>query len=217
MTENILTQKGNGEDPVTKEEAMEITQVGKPIGLLSRLAKPQNILAASIENLTRVSTHKPKKDVYFRVHPDHFVDLISIEDKDGMETTTYVIAEDLLKQALGEDAITSMLLNRRYYLYVTQSGSYGLWGVTLPMDEGQDMNSWAESALSVIHRAQGEWLRHYAKRGDGGYRIIPASKDLGDPKWSEESWEEIVELAFKGKIIEDIDHPIFEKLRGNLK
>ena len=56
-----------------------------------------------------------------------------------------------------------------------------------------------------------------AKRGDGGYRIIPASKDLGEPKWPAESWEEIVELAFKGKVIDNINHAIFEKLRGNLK
>jgi hypothetical protein len=211
-----MTKNSNGADSVTMEEALEITQAGKPVGLLSKLAKPQNMLAPSSENLTRVSTNKPKKDVYFRVHADYFQDLISIVDKDGMEATTYVIVGDVLEQAMTEEAITSMLQNRRYYLYVTQVGSYGLWGVTYPMDEGQDINSWTESALTVIHRAQSEWLRHYAKRGDGGYRIILASKDLGEPKWPKESWEEIVELAFKGNIIDDINHPIFEKLRGNL-
>jgi len=217
MTKDTSAQIDGRADSIPVEEAIEVTQAGKPLGLLSRLAKPQNMMAASIENLTRVSTSKPKKDIYFRVNPEYFVDLISLVDKDGMESTTYVIASDVLEQAISEEAIVSMLSNRRYYLYVTQGGSYGLWGVTFPMDEGQDMNSWAESALTVINRAKSEWLRHFAKRGDGGYRIIAALKDLGEPKWPDEGWEEIVELAFKGKIIDNINHPIFEKLRGNLK
>lgn len=216
MSNEIVAQKDDT-NLIDTNDVLDITQAGKPVGLLSKLAKPQNILVASSESLTRVSTNKPKKDTYIRVHPDYFVDLISLVDKDGIEATTYVIDSDTLEQAMNEEAITSVLLKRRYYLYVTQGGSYGLWGLTFPMDEGQDPNSWTESALTVISRAMGEWLRHYAKRGDGGYRIIPASKDLGEPKWPEEGWEEIIELAFKGKIIDDINHPYFEKLRGNLK
>lgn len=204
------------EKPITEGEALKVVQAGKPVGLMSRLAKPQNVLAAAVEQITRVGTNKPRKDFYFRVHPEYYVDLISIQEKDSMEPITYVVLGDVLAQAMSEEAITSVLLNRRYYLYVTQGGSYGLWGVSMPMDEGQDMNTWAESALNVIARAQKEWVRHYAKRGDGGYRIIPASKDLGAPKWPEETWEEIVELAFEGKIIDDIKHAVFEKLRGNL-
>jgi hypothetical protein len=215
--ESVSPSKNNGTESVPMREAVEITQAGKPVGFLSKLAKPQNMLSASIESLTRISTNKPKKDVYIRVHPDYFQDLISVIDKSGMESTTYVMAGEVVQQALGEEAIESMLQNRRYFLYVTQGGSYGLWGITLPMDdEGRELNSWTESALRVINQAQGKWLRHYAKRGDGSYRVIPATKDLGDPKWPSESWEEILELAFKDKFIEDINHPYFEKLRGNL-
>ena len=81
---------------------------------------------------------------------------------------------------------------------------------------GEDLNEWSESANTVIDKAKDTWIRHYAKRGDKGYRIIVASADMGEPKWPGESWEELIEIAFKGKIIDDPEHAIFKKLRGEL-
>jgi len=170
------------------------------------------VLSASSEQLTRVSTNKPRKDIYFRTHPEHFHDLVVLEVEEGMERKSYPVTTDVFNAMSEEPTLKS----KRYYLYVTQSASYGLWGVSLPMDGSGDINSWSESALAIIEHAKSEWIRHYAKRGDSGYRLIPASKDLGDPVWPAESWEELLELAFKGKIINDLDHPVLQKLRGEL-
>lgn len=195
-----------------KDEAVKTVQAGKPITLLAGLAKPQHVLSASNEQLTRISTNKPRKEVYFRTHTDYFHDLVVLEVEEGMERKSYPVTADVFNAMSEEPTFKS----KRYFLYATQGGSYGLWGVSLPMDNSGDINSWSESALAVIERAKSEWVRHYAKRGDSGYRLIPASKNLGDPVWPPESWEELLELAFKDKIINDLNHPVLQKLRGEL-
>jgi len=195
-----------------KDASIEAVQSGKPISLLAGLAKPQHVLTASNEQLTRVSTNKPRKDVYFRTHLDYFDDLVVLEIQEGMEKKSYPVTEDVFNSMSEEPSFKS----KRYFLYTTQGASYGLWGVSLPMSSDADINSWSESALAVIGRAKTEWIRHYAKRGDSGYRTITASKNLGEPIWPTEGWEELLELAFKDKIINDRDHPVLQKLRGEL-
>jgi hypothetical protein len=38
--------------------------------------------------------------------------------------------------------------------------------------------------------------------------------DLPDPEWPEVSFQEILKIAFKDKIIQSIDHPVIQRLRG---
>ena len=48
----------------------------------------------------------------------------------------------------------------------------------------------------------------------GAYQPFVADKDLGDPKWPDESWPAIVKIALKKNVIETEDHPIVHELLG---
>jgi hypothetical protein len=46
------------------------------------------------------------------------------------------------------------------------------------------------------------------------YDTNVAAGDLPEPEWPELSFREILELSFKGRFIQDIDHPCIRALRG---
>ena len=50
----------------------------------------------------------------------------------------------------------------------------------------------------------------------GGYRIMKAKGDLGEPEWPSLSLSELLDVAFKDRVISSEDHPIFNKLLGKL-
>ncbi len=50
----------------------------------------------------------------------------------------------------------------------------------------------------------------------GAYEIYEAEGNLGDPKFPDLSMEGIIDIAFKNKIISDLDHPLLKQLRGGV-
>ena len=48
----------------------------------------------------------------------------------------------------------------------------------------------------------------------GAYRIHLAEGDLPDPLWPAKTLPELLKLAFKGRIVDSIDHPVVRRLRG---
>jgi hypothetical protein len=50
----------------------------------------------------------------------------------------------------------------------------------------------------------------------GRYRVYTSTVDLAPVQWPSLSPEEIIELAFGDRMIEDTDHPILRRLRGEL-
>ena len=50
----------------------------------------------------------------------------------------------------------------------------------------------------------------------GAYEIHEASSQIGEPEWPEVSFDEIIRIAFREKIIRGHDHPAMKKLNGEL-
>lgn len=48
----------------------------------------------------------------------------------------------------------------------------------------------------------------------GAYEIYQATGDFPEPTWPEATFQEILEIAFKGKFIRSMDHPVVKRLRG---
>jgi len=49
---------------------------------------------------------------------------------------------------------------------------------------------------------------------NASYDVMISESDLGEPAYPEEQFDEILRVAFRGKVIETPDHPILRKLRG---
>ncbi len=59
-----------------------------------------------------------------------------------------------------------------------------------------------------------KWVRVKANLSLGAYDIWEASSTIPDPQWPEESFQELLRLAFKDRYVNSLDHPIVKRLRG---
>jgi hypothetical protein len=59
-------------------------------------------------------------------------------------------------------------------------------------------------------------VRVVANMGLGAYEVYEASGDLPDPSWPELSFPEILKVAFKGRYITEVEHPVIRRLRGEV-
>jgi hypothetical protein len=50
----------------------------------------------------------------------------------------------------------------------------------------------------------------------GAYEIFEAGSHIPDPEWPDATFEEIMKIAFKGRFIKDLEHPVLRSLRGEV-
>jgi hypothetical protein len=48
----------------------------------------------------------------------------------------------------------------------------------------------------------------------GAYRFYEAEGVLSEPLWPEKTLSELLEIGFKDRIIDSVDHPVIRRLRG---
>lgn len=97
----------------------------------------------------------------------------------------------------------------------TRQGTIFLWPIKLPDEEGR-LDSWNQSALDIIAEHAGQWIRVTSNRQLGAYEVIQSSVEIPPPTWPGEGFTKLVERAFKGKIIDRPDHPVIQRLRGEV-
>ena len=62
--------------------------------------------------------------------------------------------------------------------------------------------------------AMTQWLRMKANLSLGAYEIAVAECAMADPTWPEYSFQDLVRIAFRDRIIASLDHPVIKRLRG---
>lgn len=99
------------------------------------------------------------------------------------------------------------------YLTVNRQGVPRLWPIRLPDEEGK-LDDWNFSALQAAEIAKERWIRVSSNRGAGMYETFEATRELSEPDWPDLTFNEVLEIAFRGRYIKDWDHPALAKLRG---
>jgi hypothetical protein len=102
---------------------------------------------------------------------------------------------------------------KRLYLAVNTTKTVFLWPVKLPGPDGQ-IDSWNQSAGEIADLAKHQWVRVMSNRDLGAYDPKSASNLTTEPVWPHVSFEEILRIAFKGKVISSLEHPKLRQLRG---
>ena len=103
--------------------------------------------------------------------------------------------------------------DRQLRLAVTVQGAVFLWETAMRGEE-TNSNQWILSAWNAQDTALDKWIRVVANRQSASYDVMSSESDLGEPVYPEEQFEEILRVAFRGKVIETRDHLILKKLRG---
>ncbi len=158
--------------------------------------------------LTIVPVVKPTKDRFFRIHEsDNWVYPAWVLDN-KVTGETYIVSEEVASVLGG--------LVRAVELYTAIDRQSNLFLIPIPLPGPTGVrNPWHESLLQAVMRAKLVWLRITANKDLGGYEIFEATAKLPEPIWPDTTLEELLEIAFRGRIIATPDHPVVqEKLGG---
>ena len=173
----------------------------------SKFALSQNFGAQIkvIKRLTTVPVRKPSKTQWFQIHPEYKLDVLLLKYVESGEV--YYLVEPSLAQQVEDLAQAFKLV-----VAVDRQGVVFVWPLRLP--DAERAMHWHLSALEAASHAEVQWTRIQANMSLGAYEIHTAEGITDEPKWPEMSMNEILDIAFKGKIILDLNHFVLKQLRG---
>lgn len=176
---------------------------------LDALRLPQNFgEALGVKRLiTRVPVRKPLKTEFFRVRAGEawrFQTMI-LELKEEGETF-------LLAPAVW-DAVPELLRPAMLHTAIDRRNNVFLIPVPLPGPDGR-RNPWHQSLAEVVAMAETKWVRSVANKHVGGYDMLVAETALPEPEWPDVTFQELVQIAFRERLIQSADHPVVTQLLG---
>jgi hypothetical protein len=165
---------------------------------------------------TTVPVRRPGRSEFFRVHPEaeFTVDAHVIEHVDGLERTTYWLSPQVrpdLNVELAEE-----LRPVRLHTCISKRSVVFLWPARLPTAGSNSGRAWHQSALEVAEQAKTLWVKMVGNKDLGAYEYVKARGDLGEPQWPEKSFRELLDIAFRERIITTMDHPVVRDLLGTI-
>ncbi len=165
------------------------------------------------KELLTVPVRKPDKCWFVRVHPspDYAVQTAVLELKEERGGETYLVAPHLRAELATEGTLKLVNL----FTAVNRQGVTFLWGCRLPGADGR-ADEWSRSALEAAEIAKRNWARVQANMGLGAYEVFRATGSLPDPVWPDVPFADLLRTAFKGRLIDTLDHPVLRQLRGEV-
>jgi hypothetical protein len=164
--------------------------------------------SAGVKKLTTtIPVRKPGKQDYVRVHPDpdYRIETAVLEIKEEQET--FLVAQELW------DELPRELTPKVLFTTINRQQVTSLWPIRLPGDDGR-IDTWNGSAMEAATFAQKQWVRICSNKSLGAYDVYQATGEIPEPEWPELDLGQILEIAFKGRFINDFDHPVLKRLRG---
>lgn len=157
--------------------------------------------------LLTVPVRKPSPQDFIRVHPDatYRLETMVLEVKEDREV--YLVAPELWGDLAGE------LSPRVLYTTINRQGVISLWPVRLPGADGR-IDNWSASSLQAAAKAQTAWIRVASNMSLGAYEVFEATGEIPEPEWPSEPFETLLQVAFRDRYIQSIDHPVVRRLRG---
>jgi len=174
-----------------------------------RLSQNFSELVGVKKALLTVPVRKPSRQDFIRVHPgeDYRLETAVLELKDERES--YLVDPTLWPELPGE------IVCKVLFTTINRQGVLMLWPIRLPGEDGRH-DEWNRSALEAAHMAQSRWVRVASNTSLGAYEVFEATGALPDPPWPDISFQEILKVAFKGRCIAELEHPVIRRLRGEL-
>lgn len=157
--------------------------------------------------LTKVPVQKPDRQSFVRVHwsEKYRMALAVILLKEDSET--FLLPPHIARELPGEFVMVMMRT------VITRQGTVFLWPIPLPDADGK-INEWHKSAAEAAEHAVKRWVRIVSNKAIRGYDLIEADGTIADPKWPDVSFQELVRIAFRDRLVDRPDHPVIKRLRG---
>jgi hypothetical protein len=195
--------------PVESNNLAIKAEIPDPFNLESLRLNPSFTETAGVKKLrTTVPARKPNPQDFVRVHADpaYHENFAMIELKDDRED--YLVLPHVVPQLPGE------VVFKTIYTAINRQGVVFLWPVRLPSPDDKP-NAWWQSARQAAEMAMARWLRVRANNSLKAYEITVAESEIPAPPWSEvEPFQDLLRIAYGGRLVTDLDHPVVKRLRG---
>ena len=127
--------------------------------------------------------------------------------KDQESGEFYVVSATVVPHLAGDVQVFTLVPA------IDRHGNVFLWPLRQPNADRRS-DTWAESALKAAESAKTSWIRVQANMRAGSYDVGRALGNLPEPEWPRMSFEAMLELAFRGRVIDSTDHPLARRLLG---
>lgn len=176
---------------------------------LSRLRLSQDF-AATIgvkKALLTIPVRKPAKEWFVRTSTALRLQTCVLELKEDREV--YLVAQPLWRELASESTFGP----RALFGAMNRQNVFFVWPVRLPGPDGK-IDDWNRSALEAATMAEKCWVRVASNMALGAYDVFEATADWPEPDWPDLPFNELLRVAFKGRVIDTLDHPTLKRLRG---
>lgn len=159
--------------------------------------------------LTNVLVGRPKKASFFRTHTadEMTFPAMILENKEARES--YVVVPEVAQE------ISELVRPVMLHAAIDRQNNVSLIPVSLPGEDGT-RNPWHESLAQAVEHAKLKWIRITANMHAGGYDVYEAEGELPEPEWPAHDIDALIQVAFRGKIITSLDHPVVQSLLGKI-
>jgi hypothetical protein len=176
----------------------------------------KKVLGTTKKVLTGVPVQKPGRDTFFRVNPDeaYWMDGFVLEyGSEDRKDQVYWVIPDLYDLDELEDRLSFV----RLFTCMDKRNNVFLWHAKLPTEDSHPLaREWAESGLLVAEEAKSKWIKIRGNKTTRKYDVYAAGGDYGEPEWPDLTYRQLIELGFKDRLIDSIDHSVLRELRGEI-
>ena len=179
-----------------------------PFDLASLRLNPSFVETAGVKKLlTTVPVRRPNKQEYVRVHPSHDYreNFAVIDLKDDRED--YLVRPEILPDLAGE------VVYKTIFTAINRQGVVFLWPIRLPAPDDRK-SDWPRSQREAAELAMRQWVRLKANMSLGAYEITMAESVMAEPVWPELSYQQLLSIAYRDRMITTLDHAVVKRLRG---
>jgi hypothetical protein len=154
--------------------------------------------------LTGIDVRKPKGTEWVRVHPSpDFRRLLGLV---GVPAGQYVVHQDLAP------VLGGVVKPRLLVAAVNNYRSPFLWPLRWPAADGR-RDSYMDSENIAADRARDYWVRVVSNQDAHRYDLFDAAAGkIPDPEWPQIDFATWLKLAFSGRVIKDLNHPLVRLL-----
>ena len=192
---------------LVETNATATTAAPDPFDLASLRLNPSFLETAGVKKLlTTVPARRPNPQDFVRVHPapEFRADFALIDLKDERED--YLVRPEVLSELAGE------VVFKTIFTAINRQGVVFLWPVRLPALDGK--SEWSRSQREGAELAMTKWVRLKANMSLGAYEITVAESEMADPVWPELTYQQLLQIAYRDRMITTVDHPVVRRLRG---
>lgn len=173
-----------------------------------RLSQDYEDMADVTKAVTAVSIGKPHYQTFFRVHPEWQAGYPVFEKKQEGKNEFFIVDTKAVPELASE--VTPRLI----VPLITRDGSLYVWPLRVGTPE-KEADLAARSAYAGMQKARSSWVR-LKWTGREFHCFVAKGKDLPGPEWPDITFDEMIDLAFAGQVIDTPNHPVVKTLNGEL-